>query len=74
MDMKAKLNVLLSERGMKSRLAKELGITSQAVGQWDRVPAERVHAVARITGAPLHELRPDLFPPPTVAQGGEQQP
>lgn len=42
----------------------ELGkhITGQGVGQWKRVPAERVLHVERVTGVSRHDLRPDLYP------------
>jgi DNA-binding transcriptional regulator YdaS (Cro superfamily) len=49
------------ERGLRRRLARELKITHGAVSQWRRVPAERVLDVARITGIPKEELRPDLY-------------
>jgi DNA-binding transcriptional regulator YdaS (Cro superfamily) len=42
-------------------LSKLIGITSQAVSQWKRVPAERVIDVERATGVPREELRPDLY-------------
>ena len=45
-----------------ARLAREIGITRGAVAQWDRVPAERVGEVSRVTGIPVDALRPDLFP------------
>lgn len=56
--------------GGPSVLGRSLGISSQAVSQWRRVPAERVLDVERATadpesGAPRvtrHELRPDLYP------------
>jgi len=48
------------------------GITSQAVSQWRKVPAERVLDLERITGIPRHEIRPDLYPPPETV-GSEQQ-
>ena len=45
-------------------LAKPLGITEQAVSQWDEVPPLRVLAVERVSGVPRHELRPDIYPVP----------
>ena len=53
--------------GSTASLARSLGgITSQAISQWKRVPAERVLEIERITGIPRHELRPDIYPAPTV--------
>jgi DNA-binding transcriptional regulator YdaS (Cro superfamily) len=46
-------------------LARLIGVTSQAVSQWRRVPAERVLDVERVTGVARHDLRPDLYPPQT---------
>lgn len=43
-------------------LANELGITPQALSQWETVPPLRVLDVERITGVSRHELRPDLYP------------
>lgn len=61
------MNTLLqwfeSERGRRSKLAAEIGITHGAISQWDRVPSERVLDVERITGISRHELRPDIFGP-----------
>ena len=48
--------------GGPAQLATPLGITVQAVGQWDEVPPLRVIAVERASGVPRHELRPDLYP------------
>ena len=52
---------LKAERGRLSRLAKSLHITPGAIAQWDRVPANRLGAVSRETGIPMHELRADIF-------------
>jgi DNA-binding transcriptional regulator YdaS (Cro superfamily) len=45
----------------RSDIAKALGITTQAISQWKRVPAERVSQVSEATGIPVQDLRPDLF-------------
>lgn len=50
------------ERGRRVALAAALAINPGAISQWDRVPAERVLDVERVTGIPRHELRPDLYP------------
>lgn len=53
-------------------LARELGIKHTAMYSWNRVPAERVLEVERITGISRHELRPDIFGPAPVAPTTEQ--
>lgn len=58
----------------KSLSASGKRISSQAVGQWSRVPAERVLEVEAITGISRHELRPDVYGPeplPSEDQQGE---
>lgn len=44
------------------KLAESLGISKQAVSQWDEVPPLRVLAVEKASGISRHELRPDLYP------------
>ena len=51
----------------QAALARLLGISSQAISQWDRCPVERARQVSEITKIPLHELRPDLWDPPAEA-------
>lgn len=64
MANEASPKTLKLDRGGITRLAAELCISSQAISQWKRVPAERVLDVERITGIPRHELRPDIYPAP----------
>jgi hypothetical protein len=52
----------LQNAGGATAIARALGITPQAVGQWRKVPAERVIELERVSGVPRHDLRPDLYP------------
>ena len=58
------LSRALKAAGGPAELARKLGISSQAVSQWERIPGERTLAVEDITGIPAHELRPDLYRAP----------
>lgn len=51
----------LRKRVNRADISKALGITTQAISQWKRVPAERVSQVSVATGIPVQDLRPDLF-------------
>lgn len=51
----------IAAAGNKSILARKLGVKVQSIQQWDRIPAERVLEVERVTGVPREELRPDLY-------------
>jgi DNA-binding transcriptional regulator YdaS (Cro superfamily) len=53
----------VKQAGGARALGRALGISSQAVSQWERVPPERVLAVEAASGVSRHELRPDLYPP-----------
>lgn len=48
----------------QAALAEELGVKAPALCKWERnrVPAERVLQVEKITGIPRHHLRPDIYP------------
>lgn len=48
--------------GGQATFARLLGITAQAVSQWDEVPPLRVLEVERVSGVSRHDLRPDLYP------------
>lgn len=55
------MTILRSQRGLLSKVALDLKLTRAAVSKWERIPAERVVEVERITGIPREELRPDLY-------------
>lgn len=57
--------LLRAQRGLLAKIAKGLNITKQALSGWDRVPAERLAEVSRISGIPRHLLRPDVCEPPS---------
>lgn len=63
-DNNSPLRRAIKSAGGLAGLARPLGITEQAVSQWDEVPPLRVLAVEKISGVPRHELRPDLYPVP----------
>jgi DNA-binding transcriptional regulator YdaS (Cro superfamily) len=57
------MDLIRAQRGMLAKIAHDLGITRAAVVKWDKVPAERVVEIERITGIPREKLGPDLFAP-----------
>lgn len=62
------LDRAISAAGGLTKLAASLGISKQAVAQWDEVPPLRVLEVERASGVPRTELRPDLYPPAEEAR------
>jgi DNA-binding transcriptional regulator YdaS (Cro superfamily) len=57
--------------GGPAALGKAMGLRRSTVHDWTTtggIPAARVPAVSRLTGIPLHELRPDLFDAPQAAK------
>lgn len=58
------LSKAIKAAGGVAALARAIGVTTQAVSQWQRVPAERVLQVVKATNGAVtcHELRPDVFP------------
>ena len=49
--------------GGAAALGVALGISSQAISQWSRIPSDRIIAVEAASGIPRDELRPDLYAP-----------
>lgn len=58
----SELDRALAAAGGVTALARGLGVDPSTVSGWRQLPARHVGAVARITGLPVHALRPDLFP------------
>lgn len=44
-------------------LARRLGLKHQSFYSWEKVPAERVLTLEKISGIHRSEIRPDLYPP-----------
>lgn len=65
-DGKDALRRATKAAGGQAALAAKLGISAQAISQWDEVPPLRVLAVEEISGVSRHELRPDLYPAETA--------
>lgn len=63
---------LNAERGRRTLLARQLGITPSALSMWKRVPVERVVEIERLTGVSRHDLRPDVFGARPAAPDGEE--
>lgn len=61
------MDLIRDRRGLLAKVAKELGVTRGAVVKWDKVPAERLPEIERITGISRHDLRPDICPAPKAA-------
>lgn len=61
-DRKVALKRAVESVGGQAKFARLIGVTAQAVSQWEEVPPLRVLVVERVSGVPRHELRPDLYP------------
>lgn len=59
--MEEALEKAIAKYGSARAFAIAIGVTPQAVSQWQKVPAGRVLAVEALTGIGRHELRPDIF-------------
>lgn len=57
--------------GVAAELARRIGVSPQALGQWEKVPLDRVLAVEAATGIDRAELRPDLFKAPRRKPNGK---
>lgn len=60
-DFKEPLRRAAARVGGLAQLASRLKISRAALHQWEKVPADRVVEIERITGVSRIELRPDLY-------------
>lgn len=58
------IRTIIKTAGGPSKVAAALRLTHPTIIGWSRVPAEHAITVSRLTGIPVHELRPDVFPAP----------
>ena len=56
------LTRIRAERGLASKIAKEVGISRSAVWMWAQVPATHVVKVGQFLRIARHRIRPDLYP------------
>jgi DNA-binding transcriptional regulator YdaS (Cro superfamily) len=56
------LEKAIKAAGTGNELALRIGVTPQALSQWDRVPPLRVIDVEKASGVSRYELRPDIYP------------
>lgn len=63
--MKSAVKRAIRKVGSQSNLARLVGVTPQAVQQWEaanRVSVRKVLEVEKATGISRHDLRPDIYP------------
>ena len=51
----------IKRMGGLTEVGRIFGVSAQAVYKWEIVSAERMHAMALVSGIPVQELRPDLY-------------
>lgn len=68
------LRALKDKKMSMADIARSLSVQKSTVTRWfqRQIPPERAHAVERVTGIPVHELRPDLWSPPEETNKQEQ--
>jgi DNA-binding transcriptional regulator YdaS (Cro superfamily) len=69
MDTQTPLQRAKEAAGSAAKLARAIGVTPQALSQWDECPPMRVLAVEAAAKGRVsrYELRPDIYGPPPDA-------
>lgn len=63
LTMEQALQSAIDLAGGPTAVSVALGISHQAVLQWEKCPPLRVLEVERLSGVSRHRLRPDIYPP-----------
>lgn len=53
---------IVSRAGGPVKLGKEINLSHSAISCWTRVPLRHCRKVSDLTGIPLHELNPEIWP------------
>jgi len=62
------IDEIITRAGGVGKLAHLLGVTHSSVCDWrrsGRIPVRRAKAANELLGLPLHEMRPDIWSPPS---------
>lgn len=63
----------ISKLGSITKLAKTIGISSQAISQWNVIPVKWWSEIARVTGLPIYSLHPVLRDAEQVIRADERR-
>jgi DNA-binding transcriptional regulator YdaS (Cro superfamily) len=55
------LLLAIQAAGSRAALARQIGLSRQAVWRWKKIPVYRLKDVEKATRIPRHKLRPDIF-------------
>lgn len=58
------VKIAAEKNGGLVKLAELLSMKHQSFYSWEKVPAERVLDLERLSGVARHKLRPDIYPAP----------
>lgn len=53
----------IKKAGGPAAIAKAVGLSPQAVSQWEECPPKWVHALETMSKIPRSQIRPDIYPP-----------